>query len=156
MSDAEQASEPRYVLDTSALIDLKDEYPRRAFPTLWQRIEELCDRGIIISVREVRREIERGSDELVPWVKARPDMFKMPTVEEAVMVGTLQDEHPSWVDPAGTNPDADPFVVAAAHCRDLVVITHEKPNKLLRVAAKRLEVRCLRIAELVAEEGWQF
>lgn len=156
MSDEEQPLEPKYVLDTSALIDLKNEYPQAAFPSLWQRIEELCDKGVIISVREVRREIERGSDQLVLWVKARPTMFKMPSVEEAILVGTLQDDHPSWVDPAGTNPDADPFVVAAAKCQDLIIITHEKPNKLLRVAAKRLELRCLRIAELVAEEGWQF
>ncbi|MBS1940234.1 MAG: DUF4411 family protein [Bacteroidetes bacterium] len=154
MSDAPEPPAPEHVLDTSALIDLKNGYPEASFPSLWSKFNALCDTGRIISAREVRREIEAGSDQLPAWAKARPSMFLMPTPEEAALVGSLQAQFPSWVDPTGTKPMADPFVLAMAKARGLPLITHDK--KQLLHAARQLKVECIRIPQLIALQGWQF
>jgi len=154
MSDAPEPPAPEYVLDTSALIDLKNEYPEKSFPSLWMKFNALCEVDLIISAREVRKEIEEGSDQLPAWVKARPSMFLAPTPEEARLVGSLQAQYPNWVDPTGTKPMADPFVLAMAKVRGIPLISHDKKH-LLHVARK-MNVECIRIPQLIALQGWQF
>ena len=154
MSDGTQRPEPRYVLDTSALVDLKNEYPPKLFPSLWSKFNALCSAGEIIAPREVRKEIELGSDELLDWVKEYSTIFLAPTASEGAFTGKLQVDNPNWVDPNGTKPMADPFVLAMAKDRDLPLISHDK-KQLLHVA-KQIGVKCVRIPELVEREGWKF
>ncbi len=51
-----------YVFDTGALIHLfRNYYPKR-FPSLWERFWTAVDSGVVVSVREVLGEIERGDE----------------------------------------------------------------------------------------------
>jgi len=78
----------KYVLDTSSLIELKNKYRPATFKRLWTNFNELCDKRVIISVREVRKEIEKGSDMLVDWVAEHSSMFLTPnTATEAILIG---------------------------------------------------------------------
>ncbi len=153
MSDEAQAQEPRYVLDSSALFDLKNDYPRASFPSLWSRFDALCAAGVIIAPREVRREIERGSDELPDWAQVHGHIFLPPTAAEASIVGQLQVRNPSWIPPSETKPIADPFLIAMASEKGLPLITHDTR---LMPFARDMEVECIRIPDLVSREGWQF
>lgn len=154
MSDSTEPPAPEFVLDTSFLIDLKNGYPEESFPSLWTKFNTLCEVDIIISAREVRREIEDGSDSLVQWVKERPSMFMTPLPEEAALVGRLLTENPNWVDPAGVKAQADPFVLAMAKVRGLPLLSHDR-KQLLHVA-RILDVKCIKIPEFIAQQGWKF
>jgi hypothetical protein len=77
-----------YCIDTSSLIELKIKYPREVFPTLWEKMEELIQNGQIIAPIEVKKEIEKGDDELKKWVrgKKRNRMFIKPDENQVMKV----------------------------------------------------------------------
>lgn len=92
----------KYVLDSSSLIELKNKYRPATFKKLWDNFNDLCDKRVIISVREVKREIEKGSDMLVDWVAEHSGIFFTPaTADEAILIGQLQERYPHWVDLTG-------------------------------------------------------
>src|SRR5258707_6299037 len=105
----------QYVIDTSALIDLKDQYPVKIFPGLWERFNEMCEQEKIIAPREVLREIKRGDDELLSWAESYDRIFLEPCNSE---IEILQDVLASYSEKAkeknNTGPWADPLVIACA------------------------------------------
>src|SRR5438876_11179440 len=76
----------QYVIDTSALIDLKDQYPEKIFPGLWERFNEMCNQEKIIAPREVLREIKRGDDELLEWAEIYNHIFLEPCDSEIAIL----------------------------------------------------------------------
>ena len=49
----------QYVIDSSALFDLKNQYPQQIFKGLWDSFNEMCRQQQIVAPREVLREIKR-------------------------------------------------------------------------------------------------
>ena len=43
--------------------------------TFWELMDKAITDGVLIATEEVLEEIERKEDELLVWVKERPDMF---------------------------------------------------------------------------------
>jgi hypothetical protein len=43
----------KYVIDSSALFDLKRNYSPSVFKGVWEKFNKLCEDEVIISVREV-------------------------------------------------------------------------------------------------------
>ena len=65
-----------YCVNTSGWLDgWQRHYPPDVFPSLWSKLDELIKNGEIISSEEVYIELERKSDELHDWVKARKHML---------------------------------------------------------------------------------
>lgn len=54
----------KYVFDSNIFINLQRRQPLDIFPSLWNKIGELMDAGIIISSQEVYDEIIIGGDDL--------------------------------------------------------------------------------------------
>ncbi len=146
----------KYVLDTSALIDLKRNYPPKIFKGVWDKFNKACDDLIIISTREVLNEINRGSDYLTDWVKDYEKIFFIPTAEELKLVGLLQDKYPNWIDYNSDRPSADPFIIASAHFKKLTILTHELPHKNLPKVAKDYKLECVTLTQLFEIEKWEF
>ncbi len=147
----------KYVLDSSALFDLKKHYNPTIFKRLWEMFDQLCDSGVIISVKEVYREIHRGEDWLLEWSDKHKKMFMAPeTIEECCIIDELQQAEPSWIDPNSDKPVADPFVIACAKTRGLIIIQHEQLNRNLPKHAKRLGVTCYRLQDFFEAENWEF
>lgn len=147
----------RYVLDTSALVDLKRNYQPAVFKTVWNRFNALCDSRAIISCREVYNEIKRGSDWLLDWVDVHEAIFLTPaTAEEAALIGSLQERYPFWIDPNSDRPAADPFVIACAAVHHLPIIQHELANRHLPRVAKEMSLECIRLDDFFVREGWEF
>ena len=49
---------PRYVIDTSAVIDLyRRRYPRQIFGSLWSDIDELVRSQLLVTVDKVARKL---------------------------------------------------------------------------------------------------
>ena len=78
----------KYVFDTNTLSGIFRHYYYDIFPGFWIKFISLKDKNLLISVREVRREIEelRRGDELEKWVSLSKDFFEDPSVEELSFV----------------------------------------------------------------------
>ncbi|MBM4275466.1 MAG: DUF4411 family protein [Deltaproteobacteria bacterium] len=117
-----------YCIDTSSLIDLKN-YPREFFHSLWEEFENLIGQTVLISPREVYREIERYSDDIYIWATKNIIMFHEINETEQLEVRNILEKYPNLIDFNKTTPDADPFVIAIAKHRKCTVITQEKYNE---------------------------
>jgi hypothetical protein len=56
-----------YCIDASSLLKLKEDFPRKVFPALWDRMEQLIKDGRLFAPEEVFKEIE-FDDEISAWV----------------------------------------------------------------------------------------
>lgn len=149
----------RYVIDSSALFDLKRRYPPTVFKGVWDNFEKMCNSFEIISVREVKIEVEKGMDWLIDWSKEHSKMFLEPTMEELLYVGELQEKYPNLIDYNSDRPAADPFVIACAKHYKIKVIQHEliRNNKQrLPYVAKQEGVECITLTQLFEMEKWEF
>ena len=66
-----------YVFDTNILSNIFSNYFFDSFPTFWENFEKLISSSKIISVREVKKELqERGWDNNIDeWMKNNKDFF---------------------------------------------------------------------------------
>lgn len=70
----------KYVFDTSPFSVLFKNFYRKQFPTLWERFDELVEEGLIVSTREVAREIQDCPIEnLREWAREHENLFTTPT-----------------------------------------------------------------------------
>lgn len=133
-----------YVFDANAFSTLGFYYPRR-FPSIWKHITKLARNEELISVREVRRELDQRSTEshLDIWVDDHRDIFLLPNDKEAGIVMQLM-ANPTYrgfvkrQNLLKAMPVADPFLIAAAAVRDWTVVTQEK----LKPNAARIPTAC--------------
>jgi len=154
-----------YVFDSSPLIDLfKHYYPTR-FPSLWESFDALVAEQRIVSVREVRNEIEGQNDRLSDWGKSHRELFHTPTNDELNFVADIfkvthfqalirQKERLQG------KPVADPFVIAKAWVtEDGCVVTQEtkKPNaaKIPNVC-DHFGIPHLNLEKFMENEKWKF
>jgi len=151
-----------YCIDTSALIDLADLYPKDVFPTLWTNMEQAVREGRLISPHEVLEELKayQGSkEEPRAWAKAHTKMFIHLTDEQVGVASNILAAHPDLVDPDKTVPDADPFVIALAKTEGAAVVTSEKPAKAgqppkIPNVCMATQVSCLDLLEFFRAMGW--
>ena len=151
-----------YVLDSSALFDLKRQYPERIFPGVWEKFNELCSRKQIVAPREVLFEIQKGNDELLDWADTYSHIFIEPIEEkEFDLIQQILDFYPPEIITKNSvgKPWADPFVIACAKHYNIRIIQHEitdpKQYKIPSIA-KKLDVHCDRLTDLFEREGWTF
>ena len=76
-----------YVFDTSSFSVIGNYYPEQ-FPTFWEKFDQAATAGTIISVREVRRELDFyvPYPHLSDWVKDHGDIFSPPISVETEFV----------------------------------------------------------------------
>jgi hypothetical protein len=146
-----------YCVDTSGWLDgWERHYPPDVFPTLWTKIEELIDAEEIISSEEVYVELQKKADELYDWVKNRKQML-VPLSEEIQRIAAeLLREFPRLVDTLRGRSKADPFVIATAIERRVIVVTGEpltgKMNKpRIPDVCQARGIRCINFLQLIRE-----
>lgn len=155
----------KYVFDTSAFIQLfrKGNYDREIFPTLWDNFDELVRGQRVISVREVRREIDQ-TDDLASWSKEHAELFYEPNENQTRFIREL------FVNPhfqglvkhkkiVGGGREADPFVIACAHDISGRVVTQEKnkPNApCIPTICEHYDIQCVDLVGFMQKENWKF
>jgi hypothetical protein len=157
-----------YVLDTSMLIDAKDYYYGFALcPGFWEWVEREAAAGEVISVAEVRKEIERQEDELTEWVRKMPrDFFRTADLPAAEALRRVIEwvQGQDFTDAAkrefADDPDARVIAYALAHGH--TVVTHEVDNpdqkskvKIPRVC-RAMHVDCKPAFPWLKERGARF
>jgi len=153
-----------YVLDTSFIIQLHENYYRENFVTLWKLFDEMLAAGQFTSTREVLRELEEQSDIATEWAEANNEVFATPTAEEGRFVAGIyavkhfqQNIELKKILKGGKN--ADPFVIARAAAVEGTVLTMEqlKPNaaKIPNIC-DHFKLPCMDFRRFMVAEGWSF
>lgn len=170
-ADAPDHQAAVYVIDTSALVDLRLDYPLTVFARLWDRFVSLARDGRLLAPEEVRHELGRRDDELKRWASGVEGLFRAPDVAFMASLARVVREFEDLVD-LGRRYSADAWVVALAlqlheseqatlFPRPCVVITHERretnPGARLRIpnACDHYGLGCLRLRDVFVAEGWQ-
>lgn len=154
-----------YVIDTNVFINLGLYYPKR-FPTIWETVDSLADSGDLVSVREVRRELENNcaSDYVLDWVKKYRRIFHIPTNEECQIVTEIfkKNQYLGFVKKKNIlkgMPVADPFIIAAAKAKGFCVVTQES-NKAkgarIPTACADFDVDCIDLEEFLEREKLEY
>lgn len=139
-----------YVFDSDVLIHLFEYYYESRFPTLWKMFYKYVESEQIVSVREVRNEIDRyriKERRINKWIKQNPQVFTIPTLEEMQFVKEIfQVEHfqaiISQKNRLSGKPVADPFVIAKAKIISGTVVTNEanRPLKLIDHTVQKFQI----------------
>jgi Domain of unknown function (DUF4411) len=154
----------KYSLDTSSLINgFRLNYPYLAFPRLWNEyIPELVVSGDLRATEEVLVELRRQDDELVQWIADYIDEIFI-EVDEPIQheVKAILRAHPGLIHARGRgHSGADPFVIALAKMHVATVVTEEGHSSLkhpkIPDVCDALGMPCIRLADLIIEEGWTF
>lgn len=150
-----------YSFDTSAFLDVSSRwYPRDVFPTVWEQLDKLIHEGKLVAVDEVLRELERGDDDIYKWAKEREHAFHILDHDIQNAVLEILREFPKLVDSRTGKSFGDPFVVAHAKCRGLIVVTGETGGTVMRPkipnVCKQFGIKCINIVEMFRELQWKF
>ncbi|NJD01221.1 MAG: DUF4411 family protein [Ruminiclostridium sp.] len=156
-----------YIFDSSALMHLFDYYYESRFPTLWEYFYQSVKNGQVISVREVRNEIEGHHNKerrINQWAKQKSGIFTVPTLEELAFVQEIfKIEHFQAIisrkNLLNGKPVADPFVIAKAKIVNGIVVTNEvnRPNGVkIPNICEHFKVGCVNLEKFMEIENWRF
>ena len=156
--------ERMFVIDTSALIDIRRWYPPDVFPQVWRNMEAMIQRGEVEAPIEVLREVEDGDDELKVWCRNHKEMFV--DIEEDlnainIFMGVQKKyDKKEWEKNIQKKHWADPWVVTLAICRVYIneegknhpiIVTSEnqvKPNKIPTIA-REFGINSIKVPEFM-------
>jgi len=153
----------KYSIDTSAILEAwRRRYPPDVFPAVWQRLEQMIERGDLGASEEVLLELEKRDDEVHVWAKERKAKLFVPIDEEQQgHVSVILQKHERLVDTRTNRSAADPFVIAVAIAQGCAVVTAEaatrkpeKPN--IPDVCLAMGVRSINLIEFFREQGWRF
>ena len=154
-----------YVFDTNSFRELGSYYPDQ-FPTFWEKFNRAVAVGTIISVREVRRELDAQvhHTHLFDWVGDHGDIFFPPNPAEMRFVSEIFSvQHfqmlVSEQDLLAGNLRADPFIIAKAKAINGCVVTEERRRlnaaKIPNVC-DHFGIDCTNLQGFMEREGWTF
>jgi len=153
-----------YVFDSNTLIDIFNHYYPERFPSFWDNFNGFISKQTIISVREVRKELEEKGDRLSDWAKSHNELFLPPNAEEASFITEIFEvrhfriliqKKQQYV----TGPAADPFIIAKAKVINGCVVTQEKDAEnaaKIPNVCKHFGIPCINLEGFMEKEGWQF
>ncbi len=161
-----------YVIDSSSLIELNRRYPLDVFPTLWRNVEMLIDKGLLISHKEVLKEVSIMDDSLKKWAKKQKKLFKELDKKQMEIVKEILKKYPALAKSDNETAAADPFIIALAvelggdpqktlsqTVKGRIIVTEEKlrGNKItIPFVCKDYNIVCINIIEMCRVEGWKF
>ena len=156
----------RYVFDNNALISIFRHYYFGRFPSFWEKFDYLVSSREIVSVREVRRELEEIDiwESIKTWALKYPSFFSKPTIEELQFVTRIysvkhfQQNIEKKKLYAG-KPIADPFIIAKAAVNNAFVVTQEKlkenASKIPNIC-QHFQIQCIDLEGFLIKENWSF
>lgn len=154
-----------YVFDTNCFIVIGHYYPEQ-FPSFWEKFNQTVESDKIISVREVRRELDinAAEDHLIKWIKLHKNIFVTPSsavmqlVNDIFSVPHFKASLPDRTQ-LGNNPFADPFVIAQAKAMNYCVVTQEseKPHAArIPNICEHFDVDWTSLQGFMERESWTF
>lgn len=152
----------KYIIDTSALIDLKDVYRKNVFPDAWKNVEQRLADGTIASCYEVYAELKaKEGDDIFRLVNPYPDIFIQPTKQIQLKMKEVLAKYPGLLNIRSGKSGADPFVIATALVHKVPVVTNEKKTGNLSSphipdVCHALGHHCYSLVQLFEKEEFSF
>lgn len=153
----------RYSIDTSGILEPWHRiYPPTTFPLLWyEHLPGLIESGDLRGSMEVKGELKRKDDDAAEWARSQADFFVEIDEDVQLCVREIMAKYPKLVKLGGGGwSGTDPFVIALARVHGAAVISEEKPksiaNPRIPDVCDALGVRCLKVVDLIREQGWKF
>ena len=150
----------KFCVDTCALVDLFGrKFPPDLYPSLWPAVEDALATGVMISIREVYREIAQQQDGLAVWAKKNRGCFRNPDEAQMREITRIANAYPDCLDMRKRRPvNADPWVIAAALAWDLTPVTSENRDSPKKIPAicRAEGIGCADLFDLFRELGWTF
>lgn len=144
-----------YVVDCCSLIYAwRDFYTPKAFPNVWEWIDDHIEADQLISHNEVLQELDFPED-LREWCDERRHIFTDADEVEQQLVTRLLSDYPIFRPQGGKMKWADPWIIARAHLNQSVVVTQEKPGSPKRIPfiCEAEGIECITIQEMVNRLG---
>lgn len=150
-------NQPRYTIDSCSLIQLRRVYAYDVFPVVWDKLGDLADQGIVISVEDVYEELKVQDDVVFDWATQHPHMFLPLDGIIQIKASQVLDTYPNLIDLKKKKSGADPFVIAAALVYSCAVVTEEdlsRSPKLSKIpdVCKAYGIKCINLLELLRLE----
>lgn len=154
-----------YTFDTSAFINTARRYhPIDVFRSLWERIDELIGEGRLLVAMQVHEEISRRKDDLSRWLSVpsrKAAVFIEADKEIQLAQKAILDRYPKWTFTVRSSRWADPWVVATAQVKDLIVVHYESrtgspDHPSIWRACDDLGLKQMPFIDLLRKEGWTF
>lgn len=153
-----------YILDASALIDLKDGYPREVtvFQPIWDRMGCLASEGVLIAPRDAYLEVAKGTDDAAAWVRLHEHLFIDIDQELGEIMTEVWREVPE-MDKDKQGPHADPWCLALAvrevrRGNEVHVLSHEHKRGTGRIPAgcRKLKLSWIKLPQFFRLEAAAF
>ena len=153
-----------YVFDSNTLINIFNHYYPELFPSFWKNFNSFISKQAIISVQEVKKELEEKGDSLSDWAKKHSELFLPPSAEESSFITEIFkvkhfrimiQKKQQYVE----GPAADPFVIAKAKILNACVVTQEKNTKnaaKIPNVCEHFEIPCINLEGFMKKENWVF
>jgi hypothetical protein len=154
-----------YLLDSDIFIQAKNHHYRfNVCPGFWDWLIFAHSKGLIMSVKEVQKELIDRGDRLSLWCRNQKAMFVDTsggkTYESFQLLATWVSEHYQVAAQNKFFKDADFVLVGYAHAYKHIVVTHEVPAKGFEVkipnACDAMDVKCMNPFEMLAAEKVKF
>ena len=153
----------KYSIDTSAILDgWQRYYPPDVIPGLWEKLEELIDKGDLIATEEVLIELKKKEGDVAyKWAKKHDQMFIPIDSKIQIEVTKILGSHRKLIDTRKNRSAADPFVIALAIVENCKVVTGERPTTSLTRphipdVCRAMNVPWIDLVQLCREQGWTF
>lgn len=135
-------------------------YPIDVFPTVWERMGQWADDGVVGSIELVYDELAVQDDEVLEWAEQHKHIFTQ--LDEAVQQegSRVLSTHGNLVDLKRRKSGADPFLIGHAIVNGTTIVTEEQSvgpgAKLVKIpnVAPAYSVYCIKLLELLRAEGF--
>lgn len=156
----------KYIFDTASLSVIFKHYYFDRFPTFWEKFNNSILNKEILSVREVKKEIEekKWDINLEIWVKKNNDFFIDPNNEEMLFITQIytikhfqQNLERDKLLKGGSF--ADPFIISKAKIINGTVVTQEKfRDNAVKIPniCKHFNINCTDLEGFLIEKDWKF
>ncbi len=158
-----------YIMDTSSLVELNRHNPIDVFPSVWNSLESLSKKGLLVAPAEVLAEIKERDDELASWAKRNNSIFRHPTKKQIETLKDILKNYPALVK-EDRKYDADAWVVSLAvematgaqqtliQIKRIVVTEERLRGDKVRIpyVCQKYSIESIGIIEMFRIEGWKF
>lgn len=166
----------QYVIDTSVLIDIGQYYYPEVFPSFWKHFYKLIKDETIVSLVEVKNEIDKGKlskqwnqvqvksdnkffidfeeDEMLELSKiVELDIYTEKFKKKNNQITTLEEEWSIYGDVV-----PDPLLICHGLYHNSTVVTLENPNNGHNIphVCHELNVRCIGLKKFLTENKFKF
>ncbi len=158
-----------YIMDTSSFVELNRHNPIDVFPSVWNNLESLSKKGLLVAPTEVLLEVKERDDELALWAKRNSSLFRPPTKRQVEILKDILKNYPALVK-EDRKYDADAWVVALAvematgsqqtivQIKRIVVTEERLRGYKVRIpyVCQKYSIDSIGIIEMFRIEGWKF